>query len=520
MRKITLFLAALCCCTVMANAERVKSGDLYYEIDKSAKTAIVTYETDKSDGSNYSSLTSVTIYPTIQVGDETYQIIGIGEKAFAWNNTITGFGVTYSTFLKSIGNYAFNYATALKFVSFQSPALESIGDHAFYGCSALTGIDLPSSVKTIDQYAFCNCKAMSKVMIPEGTTTIGTCAFRWCEGLQILRLPSTLTSIGDFAFQNCKALKEMRCHLAAPLDLGANAQYMFANAPETAIVYVSGSASDFRNADGWKVLPISDEQLVTSNDLHYIINHTNYTATLTWDHYGSYYFNYSNIEGAVTIPSSVTVGGNEYMVKRIAKEALMYAFNITELTISDEVTTIDSAAFVNCGMTTLNLPAHIKTIPADMCHGMRNLTEIKIPDEVDTIKYNAFCGCRALSKLILPAGLKYIGRYAFDYCGELKRIYNYNPVPIVFDINDAATIFRNVPCADVTLFVPFGSKEAYQNALVWKDFYIEQFDPHEGINQPTSDSSLKGRGQKVIKDGQLYIERNGKTYNALGAELK
>lgn len=54
--------------------------------------------------------------------------------------------------------------------------------------------------------------------------------------------------------------------------------------------------------------------------------------------------------------------------------------------------------------------------------------------------------------------------------------------------------------------------------LIYGQF--EQLDPHEGINQPTSDSSLKGRGKKLIKDGQLLIERNGKTYNALGAEVQ
>lgn len=42
----------------------------------------------------------------------------------------------------------------------------------------------------------------------------------------------------------------------------------------------------------------------------------------------------------------------------------------------------------------------------------------------------------------------------------------------------------------------------------------------QGIEDPTSDSSLKGRGKKLIKNGQLLIERNGKTYNALGAEVK
>lgn len=42
----------------------------------------------------------------------------------------------------------------------------------------------------------------------------------------------------------------------------------------------------------------------------------------------------------------------------------------------------------------------------------------------------------------------------------------------------------------------------------------------QGIEDPTTDSSLKGRGKKLIKDGQLLIERNGKTYNALGAEVQ
>ena len=46
-----------------------------------------------------------------------------------------------------------------------------------------------------------------------------------------------------------------------------------------------------------------------------------------------------------------------------------------------------------------------------------------------------------------------------------------------------------------------------------------KFEEEQGIEQPTSGSSLKG-GEKFLRDGQLLIERNGKTYNALGAELK
>ena len=48
---------------------------------------------------------------------------------------------------------------------------------------------------------------------------------------------------------------------------------------------------------------------------------------------------------------------------------------------------------------------------------------------------------------------------------------------------------------------------------------VTEADP-QGIDQPTSDSSLKGRANKVVRDGQLLIERNGKTYNAQGAEMR
>ena len=41
-----------------------------------------------------------------------------------------------------------------------------------------------------------------------------------------------------------------------------------------------------------------------------------------------------------------------------------------------------------------------------------------------------------------------------------------------------------------------------------------------GIEEPTSDSSMKGREAKILRNGQLFILRDGKTYNALGAEVK
>ena len=490
MKKIFTLLVAAMCCAMFANAERVKSGDLWYEIDKDAKTAIVTYETESTDGSNYSSLTELMIYPKVYVEDIAYDIIGIGEKAFHTNNTIELVYISSAANkLKTIGNYAFNNATALRSIAFQGPGLESIGDHAFYGCAALQSIELPPTLKTIDQYAFCNCKTMKFIKISEGTTTIGTCAFRWCEGLQVLRLPSTLTSIGDFAFQNCKALKEMHCHLAAPLDLGTNAQYTFANAPETAKVYVGGNPEAFRNAAGWSVLPISDEQIVPSSGLYYIINPSDNTAKLTWDLYKGNNFNYFTIEGAVTIPSTISVGGKSYTVTALDHYALHRSKKLTEIFIPDEVISIGDYAFYECnGLKKIHLPGNLKVIPYCMCSSCA-LEEIVIPESVEEIETDAF-----------------------KHCAALKTVTNYNPTPISIDEN----VFGYVPYkTDVTLKVPFGSKSAYEAADVWKDFFVIEEMEQQGIESVQT----SGRSQKVIRDGQLLILKNGKTYNALGTEV-
>ncbi|MBQ7438504.1 MAG: hypothetical protein IJ548_00425, partial [Paludibacteraceae bacterium] len=40
----------------------------------------------------------------------------------------------------------------------------------------------------------------------------------------------------------------------------------------------------------------------------------------------------------------------------------------------------------------------------------------------------------------------------------------------------------------------------------------------QGIDEVSQESRVESR--KVIRNGQLFINRNGKTYNALGAELK
>ena len=79
----------------------------------------------------------------------------------------------------------------------------SIGDSAFYQCSALQSVTIPDSVTSIGEWAFGSCSALQSVTIPDSVTTIHSCAFFQCRALQSVTIPDSVTSIGSYAFQQC-----------------------------------------------------------------------------------------------------------------------------------------------------------------------------------------------------------------------------------------------------------------------------------------------------------------------------
>ena len=75
----------------------------------------------------------------------------------------------------------------------------SIGNNAFYECSALTDVTIPETVTSIGERAFYRCEALVSVSLPSSLTTIPDEAFRYCNHLPTLQLPNSLISIGTFA---------------------------------------------------------------------------------------------------------------------------------------------------------------------------------------------------------------------------------------------------------------------------------------------------------------------------------
>ena len=105
----------------------------------------------------------------------------------------------------SIGNMAFYLCSGLTSIDIPS-GVTSIGDFAFYQCSNLTSIVIPNGVTRIGNYALAYCSSLTSCIIGSGVTRIDDGAFAYCSSLTSCIIGSGVTSISDSAFYECSGL--------------------------------------------------------------------------------------------------------------------------------------------------------------------------------------------------------------------------------------------------------------------------------------------------------------------------
>ncbi len=187
-------------------AEKVKIGDLYYNLDGINQTAGVTCEEyNYGDGNyhNYTGLATANIPAYVTHNSMTYSVTSIEVVAFQACKSLTS--VTIPNSVTSIGSSAFNNCSGLTSVTIPN-SVTSIGNNAFSYCSSLTSVTIPNSVTSIGGWTFDGCSGLTSVTIPNSVTSIGNYAFESCSGLTSVTIPNSVTSIGNFAFESCTGL--------------------------------------------------------------------------------------------------------------------------------------------------------------------------------------------------------------------------------------------------------------------------------------------------------------------------
>ena len=149
-----------------------------------------------------SSLTTVTFEKESQlktIGGDYYY------GAFSDCTALTSIEIPAS--VETIGNTAFSDCSSLATVTFEKGSrLKTIGNNAYYRCTSLTSIEIPASVETIEKKAFMHCSSLATVTFEKGSqlkTIAGDSydgAFSDCTALTSIEIPASVETIEATAF--------------------------------------------------------------------------------------------------------------------------------------------------------------------------------------------------------------------------------------------------------------------------------------------------------------------------------
>ena len=366
-----------------------------------------------------------------------------------------------------------------------------IGSNAFYDCSGLTSVTIPSSVTSIGEGAFDGCSGLTSVTIPSSVTSIGRYAFRVCSGLTSVTIPSSVTSIGDDAFSKCSNLKECNCILASDLEnslvLSHSSWYRI---PVDVIKYYQNGQELTKLEIPFGVDRIGDYSFYKGANL------TSVTIPSSVTSIGESVFENCSGLTSVTIPSSVT---------SIGEGAFDGCSGLTSVTIPSSVTSIGRYAFRVCsGLTSVTIPSSVTSIGSSAFSGCSGLTSVTIPSSVTSIGWSAFSGCSGLTSVTIPSSVTSIGDSAFEGCSGLTSVYVSWESPL--SIN--ASIFENVNTKSCILYVPKGTYDDYWLSN-WGVFdNIEEYDV-TGIDNVTTSSDVKEISRYSVNGQRLKVPTKG-----------
>ena len=307
--------------------------------------------------------------------------------------------------------------------TYNGKPVTSIGDMAFYTCTSLTSIEIPSSV-----------------------TNIGVGAFVSCSSLTSITIPNSVTSIGDYAFYDCYRLVEVYNLSSLNITKGSSDNG-----------YVGLYASDIYTDKN------APSKLTKEND--FVIHTEGNVKTLV-----GYFGDRTSIE----IPNSVT---------SIGDRAFSNCSSLTSITIPNSVTSIGDWAFYNCSsLTSITIPNSVTYIEdnafSDCCrlvevYNLSSLNITKGSSDNGAVGYYAldiYTDKNAPSKLTkendfvihtegnvktlvgyfgdrtsitIPSSVTSIGDDAFSDCYRLVEVYNLSSLSITKGSEDNGAVGLN-----------------------------------------------------------------------------
>ncbi|MBR1790651.1 MAG: leucine-rich repeat protein, partial [Bacteroidaceae bacterium] len=412
--------------------------------------------------------------------------------------------VTIGNKVTAINSKLFQSATKLESVTLGS-GVTAIGSYAFDGCSLLSSVDFTNATKlaSIQERAFNNCDAIEYITIPASVTTIESNAFWNMDAainvtIEDSETPLTLNCDGSYY-----PIFESNASVTAYVGRNIVRTGNYANRPtfDSSLLSLSfgpkvtaigdseyedcsnleGTIYGLTNVESIGVKAFNDCQKITAIELGTKL------ATL-----GEYAFQDCQKLGSIALPGTL---------KKIPTEAFENCFALGTVTLGEGIEEIGNGAFYDTdALTEITIPASVKKIGRApfYCNSNQAMTRMIIADSdtplefangtseynygydyiTDNIALDYFYLGRDITRAKTDQSLVYratnieIGPKVtnidklFDHTSDVQnvKVHALTPIAISTDPFDSSTY--NQAC----LWVPGGTKAAYQAADYWKNF--------------------------------------------------
>lgn len=476
-------------------------------------------------------------------------VTNIDKKAF-WL-CLNLLNVELPTTVETIGENAFRFVPNLKYTGTNTDAP--------WGARALNGVVVGKLVykdASKTELLACAASAQGKLNIPSTVTTIADYAFLYCAGLDSLRLPNSVTTIQELAFYECSGMVSLIVPETVT-SIGDNTFYRVPN-----VIYegsTTGSPWGAKSINGfvegtsvYKDETKTELLAVSSSRSQYKL--LNSVKTIAANAFAS---SLSQLT-SVTLGQVETIGDEafagchvtSFILPATVEKIGTYAFRCRDLVKSFvcEATTPPICGFSPFQLYSASKTTHRIYVPAQSLDYYKVATVwkdykdsifaitaetgeigaqeigIKAQDYTALFKWPQFDDADKYTLQIKDKDDKVQCTYNFDGEGHMLLV-EFGAPGVDGPRGAAQNLEANYKCwqytvgglepktnYSVTVIAEDASSQELFNKT--KTFTTTKIQALESIQQSAVSN------QKILRNGQLLIEKNGKVYNAQGAEVK
>ena len=438
-----------------------------------------------------------------------------------------------------------------------------------YQMTDIQSIELPENVYSIGDYAFYGCSSLTSITIPEHVYSMGERAFYGCSSLTSITIPENVSSIGGYAFSYCSSLKTVAWNAINPeeiiIEQGSSIVSPFSNSPIESLIigdrvtYIPKKLCD--NCSTLTSVTIGKKVKEIGADAFYgcsALAQTNYTGDIAgW--------------------CQIALGSFSSNPTYNSKNLFINGEEVKDVVIPNTVTSISSCAFYNCEkISSLTISESVKSIGYNAFGGCKKLFDIycypTTPPEAQENSFtnynvNLYVPCESLKDYQMDmvfGSFKYIQCLEDTPPSEPQDTTIYHPTvydvicegdeyywmgmqfteagryEVVEIVEEEDYIYHIIYTLELTVIPPETVvlvEEAYDSyewhgevytesgTYFYEDYCYQEIlhltiIPSQGTAVDNMQTDSDHSAQKILRDQQILILRDDKTYTIMGTEVK